>query len=147
MDTQKIVCPYCNGINTIKNEVTREEVLCDSCGRSLLETVPLDCDPEMFKTHVMDNDIAVMVDFYSPDCAPCMKMAPDYEKTASSFALEVRMLKVNTQEYPELARQYDVNMLPTIIAFKDGREVNRFSSALSKDQLSMWAESLIQMVI
>lgn len=111
---------------------------------SLLDTKPLECSEELFQTHLNENDIPLLVDFYSPACAPCMKMAPDFESVASSFALEIRFLKINTQDYSELALSYGVNTLPTIIAFKKSRELNRFSSALSKEQLSMWAESLIQ---
>ena len=74
-------------------------------------------------------------------------MAPDFESVASSFALEVRFLKINTQDYPQLALSYGVNTLPTIIAFKKAQELNRFTSALQKEQLNMWAESLIQMRI
>lgn len=147
MDTLKIVCPHCKAVNVIKNEESKSDIACETCQGSLLATTPVTCDPDTFNTHLNDNDIPVMVDFYSPSCAPCMKMAPDYEKAAASFALEVRFVKVNTEDFPELARRYDVNMLPTLIAFKNGREVNRFSSALSKDHLDMWAESLIQMVI
>jgi thioredoxin-like negative regulator of GroEL len=76
-----------------------------------------------------------------------MKMAPDFETVASSFALEVRFLKVNTENDPELALAYGVNTLPTTIAFREGQEINRFSSVLGKMQLEMWAESLIQMQI
>lgn len=147
MEILKIVCPHCNNVNTIANEVTKEDVSCHSCGLSLSDTIPIDCTAETFKVHVTENTIPVLVDFYSPECVPCMKMAPDYAKAALSFALEVRFIKVNTVEYPDIARQYGVNMLPTTIAFKNGREMNRFSSALSKEHLSMWAESLIQMVI
>jgi thioredoxin 2 len=147
METLKIVCPHCNNVNIVENEVTKEDIPCHSCGLSLSDTTPIDCTTEVFKTHVTENTIPVLVDFYSPECAPCMKMAPDYEKAASCFALEVRFIKVNTVEFPDIARQYGVNMLPTTIAFKNGMEMNRFSSALSKEHLSMWAESLIQMVI
>jgi thioredoxin 2 len=147
METLKIVCPHCNNVNSVANEVTKDDIACSSCGESLSDTTPINCSTETFKTHITENTIPVLVDFYSPECAPCMKMAPDYEKAASSFALEVRFIKVNTVEYPDIARQYGVNMLPTTVAFKNGREMNRFSSALSKDHLSMWAESLIQMVI
>lgn len=147
MEMLNIVCPHCHKINRIKNEVTKEEILCQSCQKSLLNTTPNECDADSFNTHITENDIPVLVDFYSPDCAPCMKMAPDYEKAAASFGLEVRFIKINTVNYPDIARQYGVNELPTIIAFKGGREMNRFSSALSKDHLSMWAESLIQMTL
>jgi len=147
MGELRIVCPHCHRINSVENEVKREEILCQLCRKSLLDTTPIECDFESFKTHISESDIPVLVDFYSPDCAPCMKMAPDYEKAASSFGLEVRFIKINTLDFPEIARQYGVNALPTIVAFKNGRELNRFSSALSKDHLSMWAESLIQMVL
>lgn len=147
MDTLKIVCPHCHATNRIKNEVTKEDILCQSCQKSLLDTTPIECDFDSFKSHITESEIPVLVDFYSPDCAPCMKMAPDYEKAASSFGLEVRFIKINTVDYPEIARQYGVNALPTIVAFKGGREMNRFSSALSKDHLNMWAESLIQMTL
>lgn len=147
METLKIVCTHCNNVNTVANEVTKEDVSCHSCGFSLSDTIPIDCTAETFKVHVTENTIPVLVDFYSPECVPCMKMAPDYAKAALSFALEVRFIKVNTVEYPDIARQYGVNMLPTTIAFKNGREMNHFSSTLSKEHLSMWAESLIQMVI
>lgn len=147
MQTLNIVCPHCNTVNNVQVEVNRKEVLCSSCSKHLNDTTPLECTEESFKIHLSKNDIPVLVDFFSPDCAPCMKMLPDYEEAAKGCALEVRFLKVNTLEYPDLARQYGVNALPTVIAFNKSMEMNRFSNALSKDQLSMWAESLIQIVL
>ena len=147
METLNIVCPRCNTVNTVANEVEKSATPCTACSAPLEETKPVDCSDTACKSHINDNDIPVLVDFYSPDCAPCMKMAPDYEEAAKSCPMEVRFLKVNTLEHQEVARLYGVNKLPTIIAFKNGQEVNRFTSALSKEQLSMWAESLIQMVI
>ena len=147
MDHLKIVCPHCQHRNHIINEVQRGPLPCEACGKMLTDTTPITCDMESFKLHLSENDIPVLVDFYSPDCAPCMEMAPDYDRAADAFALEVRFLKVNTLENADIALQYGVNQLPTIIAFKNGMEVNRFSSKLSKDQLSMWAESLIQITL
>lgn len=147
METLKIVCPYCQSVNSVVNEVEKNEVACSVCGKRLTDTAPATCNAEAFKTHIAENDIPVLVDFYSPDCGPCMEMAPDYEAAASAFGLEVRFLKVNTLNDAEIALQYGVNQLPTVIAFKNGMEINRFSSRLSKDQLSMWAESLIQMTL
>jgi thioredoxin 2 len=147
METLRIVCPHCLSVNNVVNEVEKSDPACSACGKALTDTAPATCDEEAFKTHVSESDIPVLVDFYSPDCGPCMEMAPDYETAAANFGLEVRFLKVNTLDDADLALQYGVNMLPTIIAFKNGREINRFSSKLSKEQLSMWAESLIQMTL
>lgn len=147
METLNIVCPHCQSISRVVNEVEKKELACTACGKLLTDTTPATCDAEAFKTHIAENDIPVLVDFYSPDCGPCMEMAPDYEAAAGTFGLEVRFLKVNTLNDADIALQYGVNMLPTVIAFKNGMEVNRFSSRLSKDQLKMWAESLIQMTL
>jgi len=147
MNTLKIVCPNCRSTNEIVIEESKADIQCQECSHSLRDTKPLECSEEVFQTHLDENDIPLLVDFYSPACAPCMKMAPDFESVASSFALEVRFLKINTQDYPELALSYGVNTLPTIIAFKKSQELSRFTSALSKEQLNMWAESLIQVSI
>jgi len=147
METLQIVCPQCTQINHVKNEVKQTSVACQECSAPLDDTTPLDCSDDTCRVHIEKNDIPVLIDFYSPDCAPCMKMAPEYEEAARSSALEVRYIKVNTLESQEVARQYGVNTLPTIIAFKKGQEVNRFNSALPLKQLMMWAESLIQMDI
>lgn len=147
MQTLKIVCPHCQTVNHVVNEVEKKEVLCSSCEKPLTDTTPVECDAEAFKQHLSENDIPVIVDFYSPDCAPCMEMAPDFEAAAASCALEVRFLKVNTLHDAPLALQYGVNELPTTIAFSKGMEMNRFTSKLSKAQLGMWAESLIQMTL
>lgn len=147
MSTLKIVCPHCSFVNTVEVEVSRKEVACNGCGQSLNDTTPIECNEESFKTHLSENDIPVLVDFFSPDCAPCMKMTSDYDAAAKKFPLEIRYLKVNTLDFPHLARQYGVNMLPTIIAFNKSIEMNRFSSALSQSQLEMWSESLIQIVL
>lgn len=147
MQKLKIVCPHCHANNDVEVEVSTAEIQCSTCQKALNDTVPIECDFESFKAHLSGNDIPVLVDFYSPDCAPCMKMGPDYEAAAQKFPLEVRFLKVNTLQYPDIARQYGVNQLPTIVAFNNSVEVNRFSSALSKDHLSMWAESLIQITL
>ncbi|HHH72310.1 MAG TPA: thioredoxin TrxC, partial [Sulfuricurvum sp.] len=125
----------------------KRQVVCIACGKPLSDTTPVACDAEAFKTHISENEIPVIVDFYSPDCGPCMEMAPDFEAAASTFGLEVRFLKVNTLNDADIALQYGVNELPTMIAFKNGMELNRFSSRLSKEQLKMWAESLIQMTL
>jgi len=147
MNTLQIVCPNCQGTNKIVIEESKADIKCQECSHSLLDTKPLECNEEAFQSHLHENDIPLLVDFYSPDCASCMKMAPDFESVAASFALEVRFIKINTQDYPELGLSYGVNTLPTIVAFKKSQELNRFTSALSKDQLNMWAESLIQMTI
>lgn len=144
METLKVVCPECNSVNTIKMKVGSESNPCSQCQEDLDDPFPVEASDESCKTHITENDIPILVDFYSPTCGPCMAMYDDYEDAALGFALKVRFLKVNADEYQEVAREYGVSGLPTVIAFKNGQEVNRISSQLSQVQLSLWAESLTQ---
>ena len=143
MKTLKIVCPECNSVNTIKIEVENEPILCSQCKAELDDPFPVEVLDESCTTHIIENDIPVLVDFYSPVCGPCMAMYDDYEDAALGFPLKVRFLKINADKHQKVAREYGVSALPTIIAFKKGQEVNRISSQLSRVELSLWAESLI----
>jgi len=144
METLKIVCPECHSVNTIKIEVENEPILCSQCHETELDDpFPVEVSDESCTTHIIENDIPVLVDFYSPVCGPCMAMYDDYEDAALGFSLKVRFLKINADKYQKVAREYGVGALPTIIAFKKGQEVNRISSQLSRVELSLWAESLI----
>lgn len=103
----------------------------------------MEVDDEHCKIHIDENDIAVLVDFYSTTCGPCMAMYDDYEDAALPFGLTVRFLKINADKQQKIAQQYGVRALPTIIAFKKGVEISRVSRQLSQVELTLWAESLI----
>ena len=144
METLKIVCPECNSVNSIKIEVENEPIIpCSQCQAELDDPFPIEVSDESCTTHINENDIPVLVDFYSPVCGPCMAMYDDYEDAALGFPLKVRFLKINADKYQQVAKEYGVSALPTIIAFKKGQEINRISSQLSRVELSLWAESLI----
>jgi len=144
METLKVVCPECNSVNIIKMEVGSTIIPCSQCQADLDDPFPVEVTDESCTIHVTENDIPILVDFYSPTCGPCMAMYEDYEDAALGFGLKVRFLKINADEYQEVARKYGVSGLPTIIAFKNAQEVNRISGQLSQVQLSLWAESLTQ---
>jgi len=143
METLKIVCPECSSVNSIKVEIENVSIVCAQCQADLDDPFVLEVTDESCTTHIMENDMPVLVDFYSTVCGPCMAMYDDYEDAALGFALKVRFLKINADEYQKVAREYGVSALPTIIAFKQGQEVNRISRQLSQVELSLWAESLI----
>ena len=141
MQTLTIVCPECTSINTVKVESSSME--CSQCQADLDDPFPVEVTDESCMTHIMENDMAVLVDFYSSTCGPCMAMYDDYEDAALGFGLKVKFLKINADNYQKVASEYGVGALPTIIAFKKGEEVNRISKQLSRVELTLWAESLL----
>jgi len=144
METLKIVCTECTSVNTIKIGVENTSMTCSQCQADLDDPFPVEVNDETCKTHIIENDIAVLVDFYSTTCGPCMAMYDDYEDAALGFGSTVRFLKINADTHQQVAKEYSVGALPTIIAFKKGEEVNRVSKQLSQVELSLWAESLIK---
>ena len=141
MDTQKIVCSECNSINTVDNK--NEVITCSECQADLDHPFTVEVTDETCTSHIKDNDIAVLVDFYSTTCGPCMAMYEAYEDSSLGFGATVRFLKINADVHQKVAKEYGVGALPTIIAFKKGEEVNRVSRQLSHVELSLWAESLL----
>ncbi|UZQ54942.1 thioredoxin [Trichothermofontia sichuanensis B231] len=82
----------------------------------------------------------LLVDFYAPWCGPCQLMAPILEKVSKQMQQRLKIVKINTDTYPQLASQYQVHALPTFVLFKQGQVVNRIEGALPADQLLRWLE-------
>lgn len=85
-------------------------------------------DLEEFKAKVSAG--VVVVDFFAAWCGPCKSLAPFLEKLSASMSPQVTFYKMNTEEIPaEIVAEYGVNMLPTVLVFKDGDVVERLSGA------------------
>ncbi|MDQ7042368.1 MAG: thioredoxin family protein [Sulfurimonas sp.] len=143
MGTEKVVCPECSSINAVEMEKIGDIVECSQCKGDLNHPFALEVSDNQCSKHIRENDIAVLVDFYSTTCGPCMAMYEDYEDAALGFGISVRFLKINADKHQIVAKEYGVSGLPTIIAFKGGKEVNRISRQLSQVELTVWAHSLI----
>ncbi len=82
-----------------------------------------------FHKEVLQERGTVMIDFFAPWCMPCRKMSPVVDKIAQEYEGSVKVGKVNVEEEPELAREFGVMSIPTLIVMKDG-EVKKRSVGL-----------------
>jgi thioredoxin 1 len=78
---------------------------------------------------------AVLVDFWAEWCGPCKMIAPILDEVAGEQQGKVKVMKVNVDEQPDLARRFDVMSIPTLILFKDGSPAKRLVGARGKGQL------------
>ena len=89
---------------------------------------------ENFDQEVLKADRPVLVDFWAGWCGPCMALAPTVDEIAGEQDA-VKVGKVNVDEQPELARQYRIMSIPTLMLFKDGEMVRRESGGKSKEEI------------
>jgi len=96
---------------------------------------PVNVSDAAFAKVVLNAKLPVVVDFWSPNCAPCRMMAPAIKAIAKEFGGKVLVAKVNTDDFPQLAQQYRIMGVPTTIFFSNGKETARESGALTESQL------------
>ena len=95
----------------------------------------LEFNLENFEKEVLNSEKPVLVDFYADWCGPCNMMAPIIEELASDLQGKARVGKINVDENQNLAMEYNVMSIPTLIIFKEGKEVKRMVGVRSKEEL------------
>jgi thioredoxin 1 len=109
--------------------------------RAKMKNIPLVADHENIMTLTDKNfqkqtkNKIVLVDFWASWCAPCRMMAPILNDVAEELSGNRHVGKVNIEQFQSLAQEYEVRSIPTMVLFKNGKEVNRFVGIKQKDFL------------
>lgn len=96
-----------------------------------------------WEAEVLNSSGLIMVDFWAVWCGPCRIIAPTVEELAKEFSGKVKVLKLNTDENPDIASRYKIMGIPTIMFFKDGQKIDQIVGAVPKPQLKAKMESLL----
>lgn len=101
----------------------------------------LNVTQESFESTVLKADKPVLVDFWAEWCGPCKMVAPVLDELAEEIGDQVQIAKVNVDDNNELAFQYQVSSIPTMILFKDGEVADRVIGAMPKASIQQFLDS------
>ncbi len=138
----RVSCLHCGATNNFPLDAADKKVVCGRCRNRLpLPGTVLEPSEQAAFTLFQNSGLPVLVDFYSPTCAPCMMMHPVVERLAERRKGEIMVVKVNTDQSPGLAAQFGIRAVPTFIILSKGRERGRTSGAMQEADFSLWVAS------
>jgi thioredoxin 1 len=96
-----------------------------------------------WENEVVNSSGLILVDFWAVWCGPCRIIAPTVEELAKEYSGKVKVMKLNTDENPDIASRYKIMGIPTIMFFKDGQKIDQIVGAVPKPQLKAKIDSLL----
>ena len=138
MNTTSLSCPHCLKSNRVPSERLGDGPKCGNCKKSLFSGKPMTLTAANAASLLNHTDIPVVVDCWAAWCGPCRGFAPIFERVAKDLEPAARFAKLDTEANQQLATRWQIRSIPTLILFKDGKEVDRVSGALPDAKLRQW---------
>jgi thioredoxin 2 len=131
-----ITCPNCGTKNRVRPTASGVP-RCSVC-HTLLPWI-VDATKESFQEEIAAS-VPVLVDFWAPWCGPCRMVSPLVERIGQENAGRMKVVKLNTDEAPEISMRFNVQGIPLLVLIKDGSEVDRMVGAVPFERLWQWLE-------
>lgn len=136
-----IACPHCGAKNRVPTDKFNHNPNCGSCHQSLNVAEPSELNNKSLTKFIKNNAPLVVIDFWASWCQPCLMMAPNFYHAAKKLPT-VRFGKIQTDLHEQAGAEHGIRSLPTLVAFKNGREIARLTGLRSAPDIIRWAREL-----
>jgi len=140
--TATVACPFCGTLNRVDLTRLVQHPKCGKCGKPILLDRPIAVSDSVFDTVTAETTVPVVVDFYADWCGPCKIMAPLLDDVAQRRAGEVLFAKLDTDRNPQTGPRFGIRGIPTLIAFRQGKEVARRVGAVPPAELDSFLNGI-----
>ena len=138
---RQLLCSGCGAVNRIPEARNALEAKCGRCGARLFGGQPLDVDLRGLEAHLAaSRGMGLLVDVWAPWCGPCRMMEPAIKQVAQELSGKVKVVKINIDDNQDLARQFGIQSVPTLMLFQHGKLLKQQAGALPYPQLKQWVE-------
>jgi len=137
-----VACPGCNGLNRLPADRAAHDARCGKCKQPLFQQKPLELTAANFAAHAHKAELPLVVDFWASWCGPCQSFAPVFSQAAVELEPNFRFGKINTEQQQQLAAQFNIRSIPTLMVFKQGKVVAQQAGAFPKQAFYQWLSNL-----
>jgi thioredoxin len=131
-----VKCRNCSTKNRVMLSKVHSLPRCGKCQEQLI--IPdraVSINENDFSREVLEETIPTAVDFWAPWCGPCTMVAPILEEIAHEYQGKIKIVKINSDDNQNLSAQYSIQGIPTLVLFRDGREIDRLIGVAPKENI------------
>jgi thioredoxin len=140
MPNVTLACPFCDTLNEIDLARYADRPRCAECKKPFQLDRPFKVHQRHFDKSVLKSSAPVLVDFYADWCGPCVMMGPVIDDIARDMAGKTLVVKVNTDESPDVSQRYGIRSIPFFARFEDGRVAASQVGAVSRQMMTALAK-------
>jgi thioredoxin 2 len=135
-------CPACKTGNRIPARHLADAGKCGACKAALPPiSEPLEVDDSNFNEVVSEATVPILTDFWAEWCGPCRMAAPEVKELAREMAGKALVLKVNTEDSPQVSSQFRVQSIPNFVVFRNGQPVFQRAGLAPRAEMRRWLET------